>query len=379
MTGTILITGATGIIGIELVREFLRRHDPPTLLLLLRGNAEEVQAKKRWVLQWAEVSPEKASFIDVVPGDVTVANLGISESTRNRIGPIGGIIHAAAGTRFDQSREVAFLNNVIGTRNLLAFARSCPRLDRVAIVSTAFVAGRRAGLIRENELDFRAGFNNEYEHSKALSELEAQSFMGDLPIAIYRLSLVVGRSEDGRISRLTGLYPVLRLFHEGLLAMIGGDRDQSIDLIPADFASRAVIHLYENAFAPGMTCHVCAGRDRSFALGDLFPAVDECLARSDPSWRRRGQPLPEMVGPEIFRDFVDIVELTGNPRLRNILQQMRTVTRMLETPRVFDTTVFDRALAGNGIVLPHASKWLETIVARGVETRWQQPARLGEA
>ena len=381
MTETILITGATGIVGIEIVREFLRRADTPALLILLRGTAEEIEAKRRWVMQWAEVGDEQAGQVEVVSGDVTLPCLGLSEPDRLRIESITGIIHAAAGTRFDQTPDLAFLNNVTGMRNLLTLARSCPRLERIAVVSTAFVAGRREGVIREEDLDFAAGFNNEYEHSKALSEREARSFMADLPIAIYRLSLVVGRRDDGRISRLTGLYPILRLFHEGLLAMITGDPDQAIDLIPSDFAARAIIHLYEQAFAAGTTYHVCAGQTRSFALGDLFPAVDSYIARGDPSWEGRGQPLPVMVTPEVFRDFVDIVDLTGNPRLRQIIQQMRTVTRQLETPRIFDTTMFDCALVrngvGNGIALPHAREWLEPIVAHGVDTHWQQPRRIG--
>jgi nucleoside-diphosphate-sugar epimerase len=361
------------------VRGFLCRDDPPVLLILLRGGDEEVEAKKRKVLQWADVSGEKARLVEVVRGDVTLPNIGIGEADRARVGSITGIIHAAAETRFDQSPEVAFLNNVTAMRNLLTFARACRRLERVAVISTAFVAGRREGVIREDDLEFGSGFNNEYERSKALAELEARTFMADLPIAIYRVSLVVGRSEDGRISRLTGLYPALRLFHEGLLAMVGGDRGQAIDLVPVDFASRAIIHLSEKAFTPGSSYHICAGRERSFALDEFFPAVDQYLARCDPSWRARGQPLPEVVSSDTFDDFVDIVKLTGNPRLRHIIQQMRTVTRILETPRVFDTTAFDRAISGNGIVLPHAREWFETIVARGVATGWQQPGREGRA
>jgi nucleoside-diphosphate-sugar epimerase len=375
MSGTPLITGATGIVGMELVRELLRGDDPPTLLVLLRGEGEEAEAKRQWILRWAEVGEERAARLEVVSGDVTLPCLGLSEHDRRRVESVTGILHAAAGTRFDQTPEAAFLSNVTGTRNLLTLARTCPRLERIALVSTAFVAGRRGGLIGEDDLDVEAGFNNEYEHSKALAEAEARSFMSELPIAICRLSLVVGRRDDGRISRLTGLYPILRLFHEGLLAMITGDPGQDIDLIPVDFAAQAILHLAGAGFTPGATFHVCAGHDRSFSLGELFPAIDSLLAGIDPSWRGRGQPLPMMVPPEVFRDFVNIVELTGNPRLRQIIQQTHTVTRQLETPRIFDTTRLDRALGEGGPTLAHAREWLEPIIARGVETRWQQPPR----
>ncbi len=375
MSGTILITGGTGIVGIEVIRQLLRRADAPALLILLRGSDDEADSKLRWILEWAEVDDERAAGLEVVRGDVTLPSLGLQEPGLSRLRSITGIIHAAAGTRFDQTAEGAFLNNVTAMRNLLAVARSCPQLQRIGVVSTSFVAGRRGGLIREEDLDLTEVFNNEYEHSKALAECEARDAMAEFPIAIYRLSLVVGRSDDGRISRLTGLYPILRLFHEGLLAMITGDPEQAIDLIPVDFAARAVIHLFEESFVPGSTLHVCAGKARSFTLGELFPAVDTYLAAADPAWVSRGQPLPVMVTPEVFRDFADIVELTGNPRLRQIIRQTNTVIRQLETPRIFDTTVFDRAMAGNGIRLCHAREWLEPIVARGAETHWEQPRR----
>ncbi len=372
----ILLTGATGIVGCEIVRELLRLPDPPRVLALLRGSEEEVEAKRRWLGSWAGVSRERASRLKTIRGDMTLPGLGLTSEDRQRSQSVTAILHAGAVTRFDQTAEVARLNNVASTKHLLDHARSCDGVDRIGIVSTAFVAGRRRGAIQEDELDLDVEFNNEYEHSKALAEQQARMAMDDLPIAVYRLSIVVGRRTDGRISRLSGLYPILRLFHEGLLAMFPGERDQRIDLIPADFAAASIVHLFDEGFVPGMTYQICAGADRSFTLGELFPGIDGFLTESDPAWRRRGQPLPLPVSAQLFRDFVDIVELTGNPRLKQIIQQTRTVTRQLEMPKTFDTRAFEEATRGvAGLQLAHARDWLQPCVTRGVETRWQQPAR----
>lgn len=372
----ILLTGATGIVGCEIVREMLRLPDPPRILALLRGTDDEVEAKRRWLGSWAGVSAERASRLEILRGDMTRPGLDLSAEDRERAGSVTGILHAGAVTRFDQTAEAALVNNVASTTHLLAHARSCSRVDRIGMVSTAFVAGRRRGTIHEDELDLGAEFNNEYEHSKALAEQEARMAMTGLPIAVYRLAIVVGRRMDGRISRLSGLYPILRLFHEGLLAMFPGEASQCIDLIPADFAAAAIRHLFQQAFVPGKTYQICAGVDRSFTLGDLFPGIDAFLTVADPTWRRRGQPLPLPVSAELFRDFVNIVELTGNPRLKQIIQQTRTVTRQLEMPKTFDTRSFDEAVRGvAGLELSHARDWLQPSVTRGVETSWQQPAR----
>ena len=127
---------------------------------------------------------------------------------------------------------------------------------------------------------------------------------------------------------------------------------------------------------PGKTYHVCAGAERSFTLDNLFPGVDTFLAAADPAWRGRGQVLPLTVSAAAFRDFVGIVELTGNPRLQKIIAQVATVTRQLEVPKTFDTRRFDEASRGvERLALPHARAWLQPSVARAVATNWQQPAR----
>ena len=376
----ILLTGATGIVGCEIVREMLQRADPPEILVLIRGTEDEVEAKRRWLCSWSGVPTPRDSRLSVLRGDMTLPGLGLAAEDRERTRQVTGILHAGAVTRFDQTAGEALVNNVESVRQLLAHARLCCRLDRIGLVSTAFVAGRRVGTILEDELDLDVEFNNEYEHSKALAEQAARAAMADLPIAVFRLAIVTGRATDGHISRLTGLYPILRLFHQGLLAMIPGDGDQRINLIPADFAAAAIHHLFGQAFVAGKTYHVCAGAERSFTLGNLFPGIDAFLAAADPAWRGRGQPLPLQVNTEAFRDFVGIVELTGNPRLRQIIGQVLTVTRQLEVPKTFDTRRFDEATRGvERLALPHARDWLQPSVARAVATNWQQPARVAPA
>ena len=372
----ILLTGATGIVGCEIVREMLRRPVPPDILALARGTDAEVEAKRRWLCDWSGVPMPRNPHLHMLRGDMTLPGLGLAGADLELARQVTGILHAGAVTRFDQTPEQALIANVTSTRSVLAHARACPRLDRVGLVSTAFVAGRRTGTILEDELDLGVKFNNEYEHSKALAEQVAREAMAGLPVAVYRLGIVVGRATDGYISRLSGLYPILRLFHQGLLAMFPGQEDQCIDLIPADFAAAAIYHLFARAFVPGRTYQVCAGAERSFTLDNLFPGVDAFLAAADPAWRGRGQVLPLAVSAEVFRDFIGIVELTGNPRLRQIIAQVATVTRQLEVPKRFDTRGFDQATRRvEGLALPHARDWLQPSVARAVATNWRQPAR----
>jgi nucleoside-diphosphate-sugar epimerase len=374
----LLLTGATGIVGREVVRELLRSPDPPEMLALLRGSDAEIEAKRRCLCEWAEVPPERAERLAAIRGDMTCAELGLTEKDRRRARSVTGILHAGAATRFDQTAEAAHLSNVVGTTNILAHARHCLGIERIAIVSTAFVAGRRGGTIYEDDLSLREGFNNEYERSKAQAEYQARIAMRELPVDVYRLSIVVGRRSDGCISRFSGIYPIFRLFHNGLLAMIPGVPGQTIDLIPSDFAAAAICHFLSAKFASGVTYHICAGGDRSIGLDELFPAVSSCLAETDAAWRGRGQSPPLIVAAEVFKQFVSVVELTGNRRLRHIIKQTRSITRQLEIAKIFDTHGLDQARIGNvALALPHARGWLPQIIAHGVATRWRSTLRIG--
>lgn len=278
---------------------------------------------------------------------------------------VTGILHMAATTGFDQTPESAAFN-VVSTRRVLDVARSCRRLSRLGLVSTAFVAGRRSGLIGEDELEFGEGFSNEYERSKALAEREGREAMGTLPIAVYRLSIVVGRREDGRLARSGPFSPVCRLLHRGLLR-IPPSTPSPVDMIPADFAAQALIALMGSAFVPGATYHVCAGPRRSPSLHDLLEAIAECIRRADPSWQRRGFP------PPFSADAAGLprtpVGNTGDPRLQKLVHRIEELTRPLDTAKFYDTTRFDAEIVGLGLGLAHPREWISPLVGRALAGR----------
>lgn len=377
MAPRLLITGATGIVGSELVRSLLGRPDPPRLLLALRGDEETVRVKRAWVIAWAGADAARATLVEAVAGDVRQPLFGLTDSSAAReLADVTGVIHAAAVTEFEQSDDEAFANNVLGTRHALGVAQRCPRLDRFALISTAFSAGRRTGLIREDEVvSFEAGFANAYERSKALAEAEVQALAGRIPATIYRLGVIVGRQSDGHVSRMTALYPVLRLCHRGMVPMIPSDPSQPVDVSPVDVVARALAYLFLDAFEPGRTFHACAGPARSYAMDEFFGAVMKAFGDHDPDWRRNGYPVPLVVEPDVFESLAASIDVVENVRLRGILRIVRAFTRTIAYAKHYDTQAFDGALAGSGLAFPHCREWLPTIVGHAVAQQFRAARR----
>jgi long-chain acyl-CoA synthetase len=89
--------------------------------------------------------------VQVVGGDIGDKDLGHSEADAQRIADdIDIIINSAGNVTFNPTLESALRTNVVGTQNVIAFAK---RMKRPALVhvSTCFVAGNRSGPVWESD------------------------------------------------------------------------------------------------------------------------------------------------------------------------------------------------------------------------------------
>ena len=94
-------------------------------------------------------------------------NLGLELFKKEElINKISYIIHSAAEVSIKKSREDNWKINVTGTKNVLNFATEISRIKVFSHISTAYVVGRRTGVILEDELISHDGFSTLYEESK---------------------------------------------------------------------------------------------------------------------------------------------------------------------------------------------------------------------
>ena len=276
--GAVLLTGATGFVGMELLRRFIERGDR-RIHALVRAADDEAAAERL---------PAHAR-LSAVAGDIEQPGLGLSEENRERLAQdVTTVVHCAASVSFDLSLEESRRVNVDGTRNVVDFAQRCRRLERLTYVSTAYVAGEPRGLFREDQLDVGQRFRNTYERSKFEAERMIRSEAAGLPLQILRPSIVVGDSRTGRTSSFNVLYGPLKALARGRIPAIPARRSSPVDIVPVDYVADRAYELVTDG--PDGTFHLVAGRNAT-TVGRLLELASGHLRR----------PAPTVLPPGLYR------------------------------------------------------------------------------
>jgi nucleoside-diphosphate-sugar epimerase len=268
VSARVLLTGATGAFGRRLAAAL---HDHGCELVLLTRGSDERDARSRATRTMGRSGPR----VQVVTGDLGQASLGLSGRGLRLARSADLLVHAAATTDFLQPLEETRRINVGGTRNLLDFAASMPALERVVYVSTAFVAGKRTGLIAEEDSpDTGPGFVTAYERTKHEAESLLKSWDG-APTAVLRPSVVI----EPRTARdATAFWFVLSLIARDRLPALPALPATRLDVIPSPDAAVAsaelallpdalgVFHIATGSRAPLVADIVRIGADRRVRL-----------------------------------------------------------------------------------------------------------------
>ena len=391
---SVLITGATGAVGSELLHRLSSR--PGTSInVLVRGGerhteiASIVAAPTRpagisaptrdflstggaavCVMPTVDITGTRAE-ISVVEGDICAGpSLGLApEVIESLTATTTHIIHCGGSTSFTLPIAEARELNVESTRNVLDFARHCASLESAAFFSTVYVSGRRSGTFTEGDNgDAGFGFVNTYEQSKSEMEALVRQAMGELPILLLRLSTVVGDSRTGAVRGFNAVHQAIRLLYNGLAPMIPGDAQTRVDIVSSDFVADAALHLIEQ-FPSGGVFHLASGAQAS-TLGDLIGSTVDSLVRFRPAWRKRAIERPLLVDLETYELFVRSVEETGNDVLRSATRSIRTFAYQLAHPKLFATAKTDEALAGSGVAPKPPLDFYPRVVKYCLESNW---------
>jgi thioester reductase-like protein len=280
----VLLTGATGMVGAEVLARLLEREDVTVLTVLRAGDDEQARARLDTLL--ADVlglEPDVRRRTVALAGDVARPGLGLSAPARDRVlATVDGIVHAAASVAFDMPLPQARAINVGGTHAVLQLARELAdrgALRRFVHVSTAYVAGDHPGTFREDQTWAGQGFRNTYEQSKLEGELLLASSADGLPLVVARPSIVVGDAGSGWTAAFHGIYGPLRAFARGLLRRIPAQPEGLVDTVPLDYVGAGIVHLLDAEDVRG-TVALAAG-ESAMTVRDVVTLTTRALGRPE--------------------------------------------------------------------------------------------------
>lgn len=286
---TILLTGITGNLGAFAALRFLEKGHKVYAVVRPKKGLDCMKRARRSLRQFCPADSNgtvRFQNLEIVEGDIGdtggVASINVPET-------IDETWHFASSLKYmpKESGEI-FRVNVNGLANMIELHRMC-RGGEFFYISTAYLGGKNLKMVPEGPIacDENISHNNYYERSKMLAEsmfLRAIE-TGQLKGAIFRPSIVIGDSVEGKLIHYTGPYQVARTWHclSSAISELGktdkmvrvvANLDHSMNLIPIDTATDAMIELSETDRGGATVFNIF--NKKELHMQNAFGAIGRC-------------------------------------------------------------------------------------------------------
>jgi thioester reductase-like protein len=324
---TALLTGFPGFLASSFLPSLLSRTDPQTRVACLVQPHFRAMAEDR-AKSIAAQMPEWTGRVQIVEGDITRPDLGITAWGKDLQADTREVYHFAAIYDLAVPRSLGMRINVEGTANVLDFIEACPAFDRLHYVSTCYVSGRHPGVFTERDLTMGQRFNNYYEETKYLAEVDVQNRMKKgLSATIYRPSIVVGDSTTGATQKYDGPYGALRWLVSwkkvAPMTTVGDPRKFHVNFTPRDFVVAALSRLSALPQSRGKVYQLCDPHPPTVQeIYDIFSKATGRRVLRIPSWaplvKGMLRILPSAITPESIDYFTHPTEYTCENTLADL-------------------------------------------------------------
>ena len=302
----ILLTGATGFLGVHLLHELLEKTSANIHCLVRAENVSEARNKLKNKLSFYQLWNEQHSqrIIPIV-GNLEKNLLGLSEKEfQDLASQIDVIYHNGASVNLIYPYSVLKPANVLGTQEILRLASQI-KIKPVHFVSTTSVFcpenyPENEVLLESDPLDYYQGLVGGYPQSKWVAEkLVMQARERGLPVTIYRAARIIGHSQIG-ICNTEDLFS--RIITTCMQLGATPNIDWEDNLTPVDYVSQAIVYLSFQKESLGKAFHLL--NPQIISMNHLFNLI-----------RKLGYQLPQISYDQWYYQLINLMQKSADKKL----------------------------------------------------------------
>jgi amino acid adenylation domain-containing protein/thioester reductase-like protein len=264
----ILLTGATGFLGCNLLNQLLKVTNYKIFLLIRASSREEAinRINKKFQYYFDKTLDDVyGSRVIVFKANIEKSYLGLLlQEYEELIDKVDSIIHAAASVKHYGEYDEFYLTNVQATINLLDFSRLTKLKDfhyisTYSVLNYGFILNHDEGIYTEDDLpDSSHQHNNFYVQTKLQGEQQVIEYRNRYGISsnIYRIGNLAFMAENCRTQENVednAFFHWLKYLLK--LKKVAYDLDL-IDVSPADLTAQAIVKLFDKKLLANNTYHV---------------------------------------------------------------------------------------------------------------------------
>jgi len=279
--GNVLLTGATGFLGIHVLYEFIKNESGTIYCMFRKGKFDSCEERLIDLMNYyfdEDFSDLIGSRIILSEGDIT--NLDDFKKLENC--PIDTIINCAAIVKHYTADDYIFKVNVDGVINGLKFAESRNNVTYVQIstisVLSSFSENEEAYpdmTYNERTLYYEQDLTNKYLGSKFLAErMVLEAATRGLPVKIIRVGNLMSRHDDGVFQKnyeTNAFLNNIKVF-KNIHAITPIMSKEEIDMSQIDYVAKSVLELSKTP----EKCRIFHSmNDQYISNGDIIDALND--------------------------------------------------------------------------------------------------------
>jgi len=268
----IILTGATGVLGSQIMYEilelFISTKTEGTLFIIARSKGPKSALNRINELLSSDYTPKRIAdlgleklhnYIEIIEVNWTSISDTFSDKIKGAY-----FIHSAGYVNLSTDvklEDKIYEENTSLTKTL--FNLFHPFIKKFIYISTAFSSGERSGIILNDfhNLDFIPTHRNAYERAKYQSEefvIKEATALG-LPYQILRPSVIggkmMGKENNYYISKYMVFYLLAKFFHTSAksnkekqnIRFIVND-ETGLNIIPVDYVAKIIVNTFEKDY-----------------------------------------------------------------------------------------------------------------------------------